>query len=48
MSDAIREQIVKVAKLMYEKGMVNAFAGNLPFGTATMFTLHPAVYAKVF
>lgn len=29
MSDAIREQIVKVAKLMYEKGMVNAFAGNL-------------------
>jgi len=48
MSDAIREQIVKVAKLMYEKGMVNAFAGNLSVRTATMFTLHPAVYAKVF
>jgi len=32
MSDAIREQIVKVAKLMYEKGMVNAFAETFPFG----------------
>jgi len=39
MSDAIREQIVKVAKLMYEKGMVKRFCRK-PFRSGRQQCLH--------
>jgi len=48
MSDAIREQIVKVAKLMYEKGMVNAFAGNLSVRDGNNVYITPSGICKGF
>jgi len=43
-----REQIVKVAKLMYEKGMVNAFAGNLSVRDGNNVYITPSGICKGF
>lgn len=48
MSDAIREQIVRVSKLMYDKGMVNAFAGNLSLRDGDCLYVTPSGICKGF
>ncbi|HHV30528.1 MAG TPA: class II aldolase/adducin family protein [Clostridium sp.] len=48
MSDTIREQIVKVSKLMYDKGMVNAFAGNLSVRDGDNLYITPSGICKGF
>ena len=48
MSKAIREQIVKVSKLMYERAMANAFEGNVSVRDDNSIYITPSRICKGF
>ncbi|MFZ5985829.1 MAG: class II aldolase/adducin family protein [Bacillota bacterium] len=48
MSDVIREQIVKISKLMYDKGMANAYAGNVSVREGDSIYITPSGISKGF
>lgn len=48
MSSAIREDIVKVSKLMYDRGMANAFAGNVSVRDGDSIYITPSGISKGF